>query len=60
MRKFSKLLLTALVLGGISTANAQLIDEKDVSITLDMQPVLQLDMTTPNQIEFVFDEVEEY
>jgi len=60
MKKFSKLFLTAVLLGGIATANAQLIDEKDVSITLDMQPVLQLDMTTPNQIEFVFDEVEEY
>lgn len=60
MRKLSKLFLTAVLLGGIGTANAQLIDEKDVSITLDMQPVLQLDMTTPNQIEFVFDEVEEY
>lgn len=43
-----------------TTASAQLVDEKDVSITLDMQPVLQLDMTTPDQIEFVFDEISEY
>jgi hypothetical protein len=61
MIKNSKLALTLLLLVGVfSTANAQLIDEKDVSITLDMQPVLQLDMSTPNQIEFVFDEVSEY
>jgi len=60
MRKFSKLLSTVILIGLTTSASAQLIDEKDVSITLDMQPVLQLDMTTPNQIEFVFDEVNEY
>ncbi len=46
---------------GITGAmNAQLIDEKDVTVTMDLQPVLQLDMSTPNQIEFVFDEINEY
>lgn len=60
MRNFSKLLSTIILVGLATTASAQLIDEKDVSITLDMQPVLQLDMTTPNQVEFVFDEVNEY
>lgn len=54
-----KLLIAAAALIG-TTASAQLIDEKDVSITLDLQPVLQLDMTTPDQIEFVFDEISEY
>lgn len=49
----------ALCIAGIA-ANAQLIDEKDVTVTMDLQPVLQLDMTTPNQIEFVFDEINEY
>ena len=60
MRNFSKLLSTIVLIGFATTASAQLIDEKDVSITLDMQPVLQLDMTTPNQVEFVFDEISEY
>ena len=61
MRKQSKLLLTMLALVGlVSTANAQLIDEKDVTVTLDLQPVLQLDMTTANQLEFVFDDINEY
>lgn len=61
MRKQSKLLLTLLMLVGlVSTANAQLIDEKDVTVTLDLQPVLQLDMTTANQLEFVFDDINEY
>lgn len=49
-----------MLIGVFSTANAQLIDEKDVTVTLDLQPVLQLDMTTSNQIEFVFDDINEY
>lgn len=50
----------AAFLGLAFAANAQLIDEKDVTVTMDLQPVLQLDMTTPNQIEFTFDEISEY
>jgi len=61
MRKQSKLLLTLLMLVGfVGVSNAQLIDEKDVTVTMDLQPVLQLDMTTANQLEFVFDDINEY
>tara|TARA_R110002124_G_scaffold118499_5_gene275907 strand:- start:15838 stop:16608 length:771 start_codon:yes stop_codon:yes gene_type:complete len=60
MRNFSKLLSTVILIGFAFSANAQLVDQKDVSITLDMQPVLELEMTTPTQIEFVFDEISEY
>lgn len=60
MRNFSKLLSTVILIGFTSAVSAQLIDEKDVSITLDMQPVLELEMTTPNQIEFIFDDISEY
>lgn len=61
MKKTNKFKLFIAAAGLIATsASAQLVDEKDVSITLDMQPVLQLDMTTPDQIEFVFDEISEY
>ena len=61
MRKLSKLMLTLLMIAGLfGTANAQLIDEKDVTVTMDLQPVLQLDMTTANQLEFVFDDINEY
>ena len=60
MRNFSKLLSTVLLIGLATTASAQLVDQKDVSITLDMQPVLELEMTTPNQIEFVFDDITKY
>lgn len=54
------LLTAALMFAGITSVNAQLIDEKDVTVTLDLQPVLQLDMSTPDQIEFVFDDIDEY
>lgn len=60
MKNFSKLLSAVALFGFASTASAQLVDQKDVSITLDMQPVLELEMTTPNQIEFVFDDITEY
>lgn len=60
MRKIKLLVTLAVLVGAIGTANAQLIDEKDVTITMDLQPVLQLDMTTANQIEFVFDDINEY
>jgi hypothetical protein len=59
MKKVSYLLGAFLLLGSMS-AKAQLIDEKDVTVTMDLQPVLQLDMTTSDQIEFVFDEINEY
>lgn len=54
------LLCGALMVLGAGSLKAQLIDEKDVTVTLDLQPVLQLDMTTPNQIEFIFDDINEY
>lgn len=59
MKKLAMICGTLLI-AGATNVQAQLIDEKDVSITLDLQPVLQLDMSTPNQIEFVFDDINEY
>lgn len=38
----------------------QLIDEKNVTVTMDLQPVLQLHMTTPDQVDFVFDDIRDY
>jgi hypothetical protein len=43
-----------------SVTKAQLIDEKNVTVTMDLQPILQLNMTTPDQTEFVFDEISKY
>lgn len=43
-----------------STTYAQLIDEKNVTVTMDLQPILQLNMTTPDQVEFIFDDIKSY
>lgn len=58
-----KLFYVCLVLGVFTFSNSvfgQLLDEKNVTITMDLQPILQLDMTTPDHIDFVFDEIREY
>ncbi len=55
-----RIILPIAAMFAFSAVNAQLIDEKDVTVTMDLQPVLQLDMSTPNQVEFVFDEINEY
>jgi len=56
-----KCFLTLAVLAGMATAAfAQLKDEKDVTITMDLQPILQLNMSTPNQLDFVFDDINKY
>ena len=56
-----KIIFIAVVAAGsilASNSYAQLIDEKNVTITMDLQPILQLNMTTPDQIDFVFDEIQ--
>lgn len=60
MRKIK--LLTLMLTGTFcyQTVSAQLIDEEDVTVTMELQPVLELEMKTPKQIDFVFDEIEEY
>lgn len=58
-----KLLFGAAVLAALSissNANAQLVDEANVTITMDLQPILQLNMTGPSNIDFVFDQISEY
>lgn len=59
MKKLSYV-VGALLIFGATSVKAQLIDEKDVSVTMDLQPVLQLEMSTPDQVEFVFDDINEY
>ena len=53
----SSLFIALLSAGSVQ---AQLIDEKDVTITMDLQPILQLDMTTPSQLDFTFDDIDDY
>lgn len=60
MKKFTR---TALFMAGIFASTAsfgQLLDEKNVTITMDLQPVLQLKMEGPDQFDFTFDEISEY
>lgn len=52
-----------LVLGTVFAYNAsyaQLQEEKNVTITMDLQPILQLKMEGPDQLDFTFDEINEY
>jgi len=43
-----------------SSAFAQIQDEKNVTVTMELIPILQLNMNTPDQVNFVFDEIPEY
>jgi hypothetical protein len=56
-----KVLLIVSFLGMFSAFSfGQLIDEKNVTVTMDLQPVLQLNMTTSDQVDFVFDDIRDY
>lgn len=55
-----KYVFSALLMGAALFSNAQIQDEKSVTMTLDLQPVLQLNMETPDQVEFVFDDINDY
>lgn len=58
MKKVFSLWVGMFLLSGLTFG--QLIDEKNVTVTMDLQPVLQLHMTTPDQIDFTFDEIKDY
>ena len=58
-----KYVFSALLMGAAffsTNVNAQLQDEKSVTMTMDLQPILQLNMETPDQIDFVFDDINDY
>lgn len=50
----------ALLFWGGNKANAQIQDEQNVTVTMDLEPVLQLNMNTPDQVDFVFDNIPSY
>ena len=58
-KKVLSLLASGLLIVSFA-GNAQLIDAKNVTITMDLQPILQLDMSTSSQLDFVFDEIDDY
>jgi hypothetical protein len=43
-----------------TNAKAQLIDEQNVTVTMDLQPILQLGMNGAQNVDFVFDQISEY
>ena len=60
MKKFVK---SALVFGAVmagTASYAQIQDEENVTVTMELVPILQLNMNTPDQVNFVFDEISEY
>lgn len=53
----------ALLAGAVMTgtvASAQIQDEQNVTVTMELVPILQLNMNTSDQVNFVFDEISEY
>jgi len=55
-----KIILASIMSVFFSSSFAQLQDEKDVTMTMDLQPILQLNMSTADQFEFVFDDISDY
>ena len=58
-----KVILSAAVLASLAFSNnatAQLIDEQNVTVTMDLQPILQLGMNGSSNVDFVFDQISEY
>jgi hypothetical protein len=60
-----KIILIAILIMGVFVmkSNAQvtgLIDEQNVTVTMDLQPVLQLNMNTSDQINFTFNQIPQY
>src|SRR3982751_6526687 len=54
-------LATALIsLFGANVSNAQLSDQEYVAVTMDLQGILQLNMTTDPQVDFVFNTIQKY
>jgi hypothetical protein len=60
MKKFilSASVVAAMLAG--TNAKAQLLDEQNVTVTMDLQPILQLGMNGAQNVDFVFDQISEY
>ena len=58
----TKLILTAAIIGmlSVSNVNAQLSDQEYVAVTMDLQGILELNMTTEPQVDFVFNTIQKY
>jgi hypothetical protein len=49
-----------ILLFGSNRSNAQLSDQEYVAVTMDLQGILQLNMTTDPQVDFVFNTIQKY
>ena len=58
MKKIFSLLFASTLFFG--SANAQILSEQNVTINMDLQPVLQLSIEGPEQIDFNFTEIDQY
>ena len=58
MKKIASLLFVGAIIFG--SANAQVLSEQNVTINMDLQPVLQLSIEGPEQIDFNFTEIDQY
>ncbi len=59
MKNVSKLVVSLFLIGMISTTQAQKNSQSGVSFVMDLKPVLQLEMTSPEQINFIFNNKKE-
>jgi hypothetical protein len=50
--------VSALLAG--TSSKAQLLEEQNITVTMDLQPILQLNMNGPTNLDFVFDQIAEY
>lgn len=58
MKKILSLIFAGSLIFG--SANAQILNEQNVTLNMDIQPVLQLMIEGPTQHEFVFDDIKDY
>src|SRR5437763_12260337 len=56
----ASLAILLVMLGSANPTNAQLSDQEYVAVTMDLQGILQLTMTTDPQVDFVFNTIQKY
>ena len=58
----AKLILMAAIVGllAVNNVNAQLSNQEYVAVTMDLQGILELNMTTEPQVDFVFNTIQKY
>ena len=55
MKTFLKFMLIISVFNYSNECNSQNSERESVTVTLDLKPILQLEMSSQDQIDFVFD-----